>query len=155
MTSDAEPDVRYLIGVVVHASAPRIRVISEPVAPCSKTSVTFTFKSPERAGRCLKLLTSQPDYPRALASAVASGFGYRSANYGEWQIMALLRPGDVWAAVVFDRDAPPPLVVSGSHADAARTYPQLHAKKRFIDLQTELPESVFYQAVLNSIPSFT
>jgi len=147
-------DVRYLIGVSVFPSVSRVRLLDMQAAPCAATSVTFSFLNPDKAGHCLKTIAERATYPEALAAAVAANYGYNSANYSERQLLALVRPGDYWACVLFHKNAAP-LYAGGTAAEApTATIDRLYRDGRLRAAAADPAESLFHQLVLDGIPAF-
>ena len=98
--------------------------------PQYHTTVTFDFEDPDKAGKCLELLTSRTTYPDALSLISAAEIHGRSANYNENQLVNLITPVDFWACVIYREISELPLVQHGGYGDVNETLLQASTKGR-------------------------
>lgn len=109
-------DARYYVGLVY---CPDL-ALGSPCVPCVAASATFETADPERAGNYLAIVTAHDRLGDALADASVRDYKHRSVNLGGYQLATLLKPGDLWACVVYTRRASP-VVVSGGYSDARKS----------------------------------
>lgn len=117
----------YFIGMVCSNSR---AVLADLMKPCLVTAVTFEVDAPDKAGRLLTILSGYDRYADALSAALMAGFNHRSANLGEYQLAVSVKPGDMWACVVYGRKST--TLLAGFHNEVNLSLFQLASKGRVI-----------------------